>query len=89
MTDYILVKRNIQYDNFFIFFTGFSFFVKEPRNQVDFEAESWPVTDEEGYYQSYKENGKFVNWWHKDMPSFVQILDGWDIKARHLFVNKD
>ena len=53
---------------------------------MDFEAESWPVTDEEGYYQSYKENGKFVNWWHKDMPSFVQILDGWDIKARYFLM---
>ena len=53
---------------------------------MDFEAESWPVTDEEGYYQSYKENGKFVNWWHKDMPSFVQILDGWDIKVRYFLM---
>jgi len=66
---------------FSAFIQSFSFFVKNPTNQVDFEAESWPVTDEEGYYQSYKENGKFVNWWHKDMPSFVQILDGWDIKG--------
>ena len=43
---------------------------------VDFEGEPWPVTDVEGYYQSYKENGKFVNWWHKDMPNFFQILIG-------------
>ena len=43
---------------------------------VNFEGEPWPVTDDEGYYQSYKENGKFVNWWHKDMPNFFQILIG-------------
>ena len=43
---------------------------------VDFEGEPWPVTDDEGYYLSYKENGKFVNWWHKDMPNFFQILIG-------------
>ena len=33
---------------------------------VDYEGEPWPVTDEEGYYQSYKDNGSaWVNWWHK------------------------
>ena len=41
---------------------------------VDFEGEPWPVTDDEGYYQSYKENGKFVNWWHKDMPNAQRNL---------------
>ena len=33
---------------------------------VDYEGEPWPVTDEEGYYQSYKDNGSaWVNWWHR------------------------
>ena len=43
---------------------------------VDYEGEPWPVTDEEGYYQSYKENGAWVNWWHRDMPSPLSIMAG-------------
>ena len=67
------------------FFTAISFFAKNSnKNQENSteEAEIWPIIDEDGYYQSYKaENGKFVNFWHKNMPSFVQILDGWDLKG--------
>ena len=43
---------------------------------VDFEGDPWPVTDENGYYQSYKENGKWVNYWHKEMPGFLHIMFG-------------
>ena len=32
------------------------------------------MTDEEGYYQSYKENGKWVNWWHRDMQVYKVML---------------
>ena len=45
-------------------------------DQVDFEGEPWPVTDEDGYYQSYKEGNTWVNWWHKDMPSGPVIVSG-------------
>ena len=41
---------------------------------VDYEGDPWPVTDEEGYYQSYKDNGSsWINWWHRDMPSPMTI----------------
>ena len=43
---------------------------------VDFEGDPWPVTDENGYYQSYKENGKWANYWHKEMPGFLHIMFG-------------
>jgi len=44
---------------------------------VDYEGEPWPVTDEEGYYQSYKNNGSaWVNWWQRDMPSGLTIMAG-------------
>ncbi len=35
--------------------------------------EPWPVSDNEGYYQSYKEDGRWVNWWLRDYPDFATI----------------
>jgi len=43
---------------------------------VDYESDPWPVTDEDGYYQSYKENGTWINWWQRDIPSPMTILAG-------------
>jgi len=44
---------------------------------VDYEGEPWPVTDDNGYYQSYKNNGSsWINWWHRDMPSPMTIGAG-------------
>ena len=34
------------------------------------------MTDEDGYYQSYKENGTWINWWQRDIPSPMTILAG-------------
>jgi len=33
----------------------------------------WPHKDEEGYYQSYQEGGRWVNFWGRDRPSGLQV----------------
>ena len=43
---------------------------------LDFTADFWPVTDDEGLYQSYKESGSWYNHWHKDKPGFLTIMAG-------------
>ena len=51
-------------------------FISFISGDVDYEGDPWPVKDEKGYYQSFKENGKWVNHWHKDMPSPFAIGAG-------------
>ena len=50
---------------------------------VNFDENPWPVEDEEGYYQSYKENGAWVNHWHRDMPGFLTIMSGFMFSEDH------
>ena len=71
---------------YIFFFTAISFLFERKYKNDDHNTDEaeiiWPIIDEDGYYQSYKDkNGNFVNFWHKNMPSFVQILDGWDLKG--------
>lgn len=34
---------------------------------------TWPVRDDDGYYMSYKEGGKWVNWWGRNRPGFMKF----------------
>ena len=43
---------------------------------LDYSKDFWPVTDDEGLYQSYKESGAWYNHWHRNMPSPITILAG-------------
>lgn len=45
------------------------------------DAETWPVRDDEGYYMSYKEGGKWVNWWARNRPSFLGFGAGFATAA--------
>ena len=38
------------------------------------EANHWPVCDEQGYYQSYQNRGRWQNPWRKYIPSSINIL---------------
>ena len=38
------------------------------------ETNSWPVCDEEGYYQSFQDRGRWQNYWRKNNPSSIYIL---------------
>ncbi|CAM6055365.1 unnamed protein product [Sphagnum tenellum] len=37
-------------------------------------AESWPVRDDKGYVQSYKEDSLWVNWWNRHKPCLVRFI---------------
>ena len=66
MQEYIVLLKNIYLyplKDYLIIHTFFYFHIV---GDVDYEGEPWPVTDEEGYYQSYKNNGSaWVNWWQR------------------------
>jgi hypothetical protein len=41
---------------------------------IDFKSgDPWPHVDDDGYYQSFQENGRWVNWWAKNKPSVLAI----------------
>lgn len=40
---------------------------------IDFKSEPWPEVDGNGYYQSYKKKGVWVNWWSRNKPSVFNI----------------
>ena len=47
------------------------------------------MVDGEGYYQSYKDGGKWVNYWHKSRPSESTMLAGFLTSKDESDVNKD
>ena len=41
---------------------------------IDHAVENpWPVKDDDGYYQSYQEDGRWVNFWQRERPNVFQI----------------
>ena len=45
-------------------------------DDLDFSTDFWPVTDDEGLYQSYKVSGSWYNHWHRNKPNTLTILSG-------------
>lgn len=37
-------------------------------------VDHWPVVDDQGYYQSYKEGGIWKNWWSRHNPSLATVM---------------
>ena len=45
-------------------------------DDLDFSSDFWPVTDDQGLYQSYKESGSWHNHWQRNKPGFATIMAG-------------
>ena len=56
---------------------------------IDYSLDPWPIVDDEGYYQSYKDGGKWVNYWHKNGPGGPTVMTGFLTSKDQSNVNKD
>ena len=43
---------------------------------IDFSLDPWPVVDDDGYYQSYQQSGRWINHWQKSKPGGATIAMG-------------
>jgi hypothetical protein len=46
---------------------------------ADLANERWPRVDEDGYYQSYKESGSWVNWCQSCIKLFASTDALWPV----------
>ena len=65
---------------------NFTIFFSDP---IDFSIDPWPKVDDEGYYQSYKEGNKWVNYWYKNRPSGPTVMSGFLTSKDESNVNHD
>ena len=56
---------------------------------IDFSIDPWPRVDDEGYYQSYKEGNKWVNYWYKNKPGGVGVMSGFLTSKDKSNINHD
>jgi len=56
---------------------------------IDFSLDPWPIVDNDGYYQSYKDGDKWVNYWHKDRPGGPTVMSGFLTAKDESNVNGD
>ena len=61
-------------------------FVLDP---IDFSIDPWPKVDNEGYYQSYKEGNKWVNYWYKNRPNGPTVMTVFMTSKDNSNVNHD
>ncbi len=61
----------------FFVFLG-TYLAMESDTSPHINPDPYPVTDAEGYFQSYQEGGTWINWWTRDKPghlgTFAQFL---------------
>ena len=46
---------------------------------ANMSSDLWPHSDDNGFYQSYKEKGYWINWWARNRPT------GFSIARRFVF----
>ena len=59
-------------------------------DDIDFSSDFWPVTDDQGLYQSYKVSGSWYNHWQRNKPGLAAIMAGFAFnRDRSVIPNKE